>query len=156
MRVATVVSDTIQATRNALSNQRRQLLPQAGASEELMNKLVTIQVSEQVMRQATRIAFNTEQSVENVLSDLLESSVSEPPVQFLPDNEVLALTALNFSPKEQESFSDLLYRNREGLLDAEGHKELDRLMRIYERGLLRKAQALEEAVKRGLMEPLKP
>ncbi|MGE0127108.1 MAG: hypothetical protein AB7U82_03295 [Blastocatellales bacterium] len=120
-----------------------------------MSKLITIQVSEQVMRQATQIAFNTKQSVENVLSDLLESSVSEAPVQALSDNEVLALTKLNFSSKEQESFSDLLYRNREGLLDAEGRKELDRLMRIYERGLLRKAQALEEAVKRGLMEPLK-
>jgi len=32
--------------------------------------------------------------------------------------------------------------------------ELQALMQIYQEGLLRKATALSEAVKRGLMEPL--
>jgi hypothetical protein len=121
----------------------------------VMSEQVTIQVSGQVIKHAAQIALNTRQSVENVLSGWLESSVTELPVQALSDSDVLALTELNFTPKEQERFSDLLYQNRENLLSADGRKELDGLMRIYERGLLKKSQALEEAVKRGLIEPLK-
>jgi pyruvate-formate lyase len=121
-----------------------------------MSEQVTLQVSEQVLRQAAQIAAHTRQSVEDVLADWLESAATELPVQTLSDEEVLALTRLQFTPEEQESFSELLERNRENQLDAEGRQELNRLMKIYERGLLRKAQALQEAVARGLIEPLKP
>lgn len=40
------------------------------------------------------------------------------------------------------------------MLDAEGQRELDELMGLYERGLLRKSQALRVAVRRDLREPL--
>jgi hypothetical protein len=39
---------------------------------------------------------------------------------------------------------------------AVGQERLDALMGGYERGLLRKAQALRVAVQRGLREPLQP
>jgi hypothetical protein len=120
-----------------------------------MSELITIQVSDFVIRHAAQAAANTRQSVEHILSGWLERAVTEPPVQDLSDEEVLALTTLNFSESEQERFSQLLHRHREGLLDSEGRKDLDRLMRVYERGLLRKAQALEAAVKRGLIKSLK-
>jgi hypothetical protein len=58
-------------------------------------------------------------------------------------------------PDEQEAMlSDLLARQREGQIDAEGRRRLGDLMRVYENGLLRKAQALRLAVERGLREPL--
>jgi len=38
--------------------------------------------------------------------------------------------------------------------DSERRRQLSKLMRIYERGLIRKAQALRVAVERGLREPL--
>jgi hypothetical protein len=41
------------------------------------------------------------------------------------------------------------------MLDDDEKRRLDELMRVYERGLLRKAQALRAAVRRGLREPLK-
>lgn len=61
-----------------------------------------------------------------------------------------------FLRKQEATLGDLLARNREGTLDAEGQRQLDELMRIYEHGLLRKSQALRVAVQRGLREPLQP
>jgi hypothetical protein len=57
-------------------------------------------------------------------------------------------------PKINKNCSELLERNREGALDAEGQRELGEMMRLYEHGLLRKAQAPKVAVQRGLREPL--
>jgi len=44
--------------------------------------------------------------------------------------------------------------SQEGTLDADGRRELDEMMRLYEHGLLRKSQALKVAVQRGLRVPL--
>ena len=120
-----------------------------------MSEQVTIQVSDHAIQHAAQVAASTQQSVEKLLSGLVESSLAELPVELLSNQEVLALTELKLTPDEQERFSDLLYENREGLLTAEGREELERMMKVYERGQLRKAQALEEAVKRGLIPPLK-
>jgi hypothetical protein len=72
----------------------------------------------------------------------------------LSDEEVLALSELQLSEDRQARLSRLLMRQRENTLDAEGKRELDELMQAYERGLLRKSQALLEAVQRQLREPL--
>jgi hypothetical protein len=119
-----------------------------------MNEQVTLQVSGRVVRQAVHAALKSQQRVEEVLSKWLEKTVSEMPVDELPDEEVLALTELQLAPQQEATLSELLTRNREGMLDAEGRRELDELMRLYEHGLLRKAQALRVAVQRGLREPL--
>jgi hypothetical protein len=63
-------------------------------------------------------------------------------------------TSPPFSAASLKELSDLLARNREGVLDGESQLRLDELMRVYEHGLLRKSQALREAVRRGLREPL--
>jgi dsDNA-binding SOS-regulon protein len=78
------------------------------------------------------------------------------PVDSLSDQEVLALTELQLTDEQQAVLSDLLAKNQDKTLDAGGRRQLDALMRIYERGLLRKAQALRVAVQRGLREPLQP
>ena len=67
---------------------------------------------------------------------------------------MLALAEITLEDAQQEQLSDLLARNREGVLDGESQLRLDELMRVYEHGLLRKSQALREAVRRGLREPL--
>ncbi|HKR01616.1 MAG TPA: hypothetical protein VJT09_13135 [Pyrinomonadaceae bacterium] len=121
-----------------------------------MSQQITIEVSEQVVRQATQVAAQTERSVEEVLASWLEVVVSELPVEELSDKEVLALTELQLTEGQQAILDDLLTRNREGTLDAEGQKQLDELMRLYEHGLLRKSQALRVAVQRELIEPLRP
>lgn len=119
-----------------------------------MSQPITIEVSEQVVRQATQVAAQTERSVEEVLVSWLESIVTELPVEELPDTEVLALTELQLTNEQRATLSALLEQNREGTLDAEGQKQLDELMRLYEHGLLRKSQALRVAVQRDLIAPL--
>jgi hypothetical protein len=121
-----------------------------------MYEQITLQVSDRVVRQAVHIALKSQQRVEEVLAKWLEKTISEMPVEELPDEEVLALTQLQLTPKQEASLSELLACNREGALDAEGRRELDELMHIYEHGLLRKAQALRVAVQRGLRESLQP
>jgi len=120
-----------------------------------MSEQITIQVSDHAIHHAERIAASTQQSIEKVVTGLVESYLAELPVAMLSDQEVLALTELKLTPEEQERLSDLLYENREGIITDEGREELSFLMKVYERGQLRKAQALEEAVKRGLIPPLK-
>jgi ribosomal protein S9 len=48
----------------------------------------------------------------------------------------------------------LLATQREGALTADERGQLDTLMEIYRRGMVRKAQALKVAVARGLQPPL--
>lgn len=119
-----------------------------------MSQQITIQVPEHVIRQAAQVAAQTHRSVEDVLAAWLESVTTERPVEELSDDEVLALTELRLTDEQDASLSDLLERNREGTLDADGLRELDEMMRLYEHGLLRKSQALKVAVQRGLREPL--
>lgn len=119
-----------------------------------MSQQVTIQVSEQVIRQAAQVAAQTHQSVEDVLAAWLESVTTERPVEDLSNDEVLALAELRLTDEQDANLSELLKRNREGALDADVKRELDEMMRLYEHGLLRKSQALKVAVHRGLREPL--
>jgi hypothetical protein len=64
------------------------------------------------------------------------------------------LTQLEMEPAQDSRLSELLDKQQAGTLNSTEPQELDHLMQIYREGLLRKATALAEAVKRGLMEPL--
>ena len=121
-----------------------------------MAERITIQVSDSVERCAAHVAAQSQQRVEKVLSDWLDYTVSELPVDMLPDEDVLALTELQITQEQQATLNALLIKNREGMLDVEERRRLDEMMRIYEHGLLRKSQALRVAVQRGLREPLQP
>jgi hypothetical protein len=68
----------------------------------------------------------------------------------------MALTELQMQPERNQQLSALLNKQQNiGLNDTE-RIELQTLMRVYEIGMVYKSQALAEAVKRGLKEPLKP
>jgi hypothetical protein len=75
-------------------------------------------------------------------------------VSALPDEDVLALTALQMKPAQDRRLSLLLDRQQTGSLTEAERFELFTLMQVYQEGLLRKAQALHEAVRRGLRESL--
>lgn len=121
-----------------------------------MGEQITIQVSDRVATHAARVAAQSQRRIEEVLAGWLEGVITEMPVETLPDEEVIALTELQLTPEQQTTLSDLLVRNQDNTLDTEGRRQLDELMRIYEHGLLRKAQALRVAVQRGLRTPLQP
>jgi hypothetical protein len=78
----------------------------------------------------------------------------EPAVEQLTDEELLALCESRMEAGQQKELSDLLARNREGLLRGEERNRLGELLQIYRRGLVDKARALKTAVDRGLKPPL--
>ena len=55
---------------------------------------------------------------------------------------------------EDRRLSELLDRQQAASLSGEERAELRALMQTYQEGLVRKARALREAVRRGLREPL--
>ena len=69
---------------------------------------------------------------------------------------VLALSRLELPPTQDRRLSALLEQQQAGTLTDAERGELLTLMQAYQEGLLRKAQALQEAVRRGLREPLAP
>ena len=72
------------------------------------------------------------------------------------DDDVLAAADVGLPVAEDRRLSELLDRQQAGLLADSERAELKALMEMYQEGLLRKAQALREAVRRGLREPLQP
>jgi hypothetical protein len=123
---------------------------------------VTVTVSDKVYRQAQRIARATGHDVAETLAKMLELSLGfqglpTPPanrVRSLSDSEVLALSESQMESEQDRRLSDLLYIQQARPMTEAERLELQTLMRIYEDGLLRKAQALAEAVRRGLRGPL--
>lgn len=119
-----------------------------------MTETVTLELPEAIARQARDIAAVTRRRFEEVLTEWIEHSVTELPVELLSDEQVTAWCDMQMLPEQQESLDNLLARNREGELDEAGARKLDELMRIYCRGLVRKARAWKVAVERGLKAPL--
>lgn len=76
-----------------------------------------------------------------------------PPLGSLGDTSLLALTTLQLPAVQDLRLSALLERQQAGALGDAERRELASLMQCYQEGLLRKAQAVEEAVRRGLLEP---
>ncbi len=119
-----------------------------------MGEIVTLELPEALAQSARAVAQRTQRSVEAVLLDWLDRAATDIPVEALPDDQVLALRDLQMSTEQQAALSDLLARQREGVLTSTERVQLDELMGRYRRGLVRKAQALNVAVDRGVQPPL--
>ena len=125
---------------------------------------VLVNLPEDVYRRAKRLAQLTAREVSDILADTIEWTLPSLPSQFedakpipsLSDDEVLNLAELQMDAAQNQKLSELLYAQQAGVLTDKKRSELWGLMQIYQEGLLRKARALNEAVKRGLREPLKP
>jgi hypothetical protein len=78
------------------------------------------------------------------------------PVSELSDRELLKLTELQMPPAEDRRLSRLPDRQQKWKLTAGERAELLALTQVYQSGLLWKAQALSEIVRRGLIMPLTP
>ena len=126
-----------------------------------MGARVELTLPEEIYQRAERLAHLVNRNVTDILVDTLALSLpslsfrseSIKPVTELADEEILALTELQMEPEQDRRLSRLLKKQQAGLLsDAEG-PELLALMQMYQEGLLRKAQALREAVRRGLRKP---
>lgn len=127
-----------------------------------MSTQITITLPDDVYQRAELFAKLANRDLASILADTIQLSIPPvspeaanlEPVSELSDEQVMALTQLQMEPEQDARLSDLLDRQQSGILTDTERLELQTLMQIYQEGLLRKATALSEAVKRGLMEPL--
>jgi hypothetical protein len=119
-----------------------------------MTEKVTVELPEELIRQVRTAATRTNRSFDEVLAEWIRRAGSEPVLELLGDDELLAVCDSQLEGSAQEALGELLERNREGTLDDSERRQLDDLMRAYRAGLVRKAQALKVAVSRGLRPPL--
>jgi hypothetical protein len=127
-----------------------------------MSTQVTVTLPDEVYRSAVRLAQLARREVEDVLTDTLMLSLPSlrqqpdalPPIESLSDADILALTTLELPPTQDRRLSALLDRQQAGSLTDAERGELLTLMQAYQEGLLRKAQALQEAVRRCLCDSL--
>jgi hypothetical protein len=119
-----------------------------------MSQTIVLQLPDELLQRARAFAAQTHRPLEDLLVDWLDRASAEPPVETLPDDQVLALCESQLPAAQQAELSDLLAQNREGALDAKGLERLDVVMSLYRRGQVRKAQAFKVAVERGLLPSL--
>jgi hypothetical protein len=133
-----------------------------------MGPQVTVTLPDDTYRRAEYLARLTGRDIADVLAETLHLSLqpavgrgqhaADPPVAELSDVDVLAAADSEMDPAQEGHFRELLEaaRQQAGHLTQEDRAALLALMQVYQEGLLRKAQALHEAVKRGLRPPLAP
>ena len=127
-----------------------------------MSNQITITLPDDVYQKAEHFARLANRDLASVLVDTIQFSIPPisleattlEPVSALSDQQVLALTELQMESEEDIRLSELLDKQQAGIVTESEHSELQTLMQIYQEGLLRKATALSEAVKRGLIKEL--
>ena len=122
-----------------------------------MTAQITLNLPDEVYHQAELLALQRHRTVSEILVETLEKFLlpTAKPVSALSDSEVISQTQLRLQPLQEQRLSELLDRQQSGKLAFLERDELQALIHIYETRLLRQAQALNEAVRRGLLEPLK-
>ena len=129
-----------------------------------MSTQITLTLPDETYRRAVHLAQLTGRDIAVVLADTLDISLQPLNADFttdetigsLSDAEVLAAADAQMETAADQRFSVLLDRQQAGSLTDVERPELLSLMQAYQEGLLRKAQALREAVRRGLRAPLEP
>jgi hypothetical protein len=124
----------------------------------MVHTQVTLDLPDSLYRSAARLAVGVKQPVSSILTDVLSTAlgvwdIREEPIQSWSDEQVLSGCDAQMSARQSERMSELLDRQQTGLLAADEKPELWALLRVYELGQLRKAEALAEATRRGLRLP---
>jgi len=127
-----------------------------------MSTKITITLPDEIYQRAERFARLANRDIASILADTIQLSIPPvraevqnlEPVSVLSNEEVLALTELQMKPEEDAQLSELLDRQQSSTITEDERLDLQILIQIYQEGLLRKATAINEAVNRGLIEPL--
>ena len=121
-----------------------------------MSTQLTLDLPENLVARAQTIALRAGQSVNDLLAESIELSlkpwgaVVEGDIQQCGDEEVLKACGLELSTEDDRRLTELLQRQQAETLLVHEQAELASLMQVYQEGLVRKAEALREAVRRGL------
>jgi len=125
-----------------------------------MSTQITITLPDDIYQRAELFARLANRHIASVLADTIQlsilsirSNVSDlEPIADISDEQLLTLIKLQMEPDQDARLSELLDLQQAGLIAENERLELQALMQIYQESLLRKATALSEAVKRGLVE----
>ena len=93
-----------------------------------MSEVLTLQLPDELARQARAFADATNRPLEDVILDWISQAVADPAVETLADNSLLALCDLTLEPAQQEELSKLLERAQEGELETDDRDHLDLVM----------------------------
>lgn len=123
---------------------------------------VTLELPENLYEQARQWAAITQQDLDTALTDALTVALMpvhtdqqwDKPISTLSDGEVLTQAVMQMPTRQGKRLSKLLQKQRENSLSLLEHRELLALFQLYQRLWLRQAEALAEAVSRGLRQPL--
>jgi hypothetical protein len=118
-----------------------------------MSESLTLDLPEDLAREARALAAATNRRLEDVVIESVARAVAESDVEALSDTQLLALCDATLAPADQDNLSRLLAEQRATPLEATDRARLDDLMTAYRRGLVLKARAWKEAVARGLRRP---
>lgn len=127
-----------------------------------MGTRVTLELPDHVYRHMSRLAKSTDRGLSEIITDLMDMVLGlitfdlETSINSMSDEDVLVLTELELEQDKDVRLSDLLYEQQAANLNPAQRLELEALMYVYNVGLLRKSEALAEAVRRGLRQPLEP
>jgi hypothetical protein len=119
-----------------------------------MTQKITLELSDSLTQKIRTIAVKQQQSLEELLINLIEQGASKLPLELLSDAEILSLCDQQMSEQEQVQLSELLAKQREETLNGNERQQLTNLMQIYRQGLIQKAKATQIAVERKLHPPL--
>ena len=119
-----------------------------------MSEQITLTLPLGVYRRVEAFAKRSGRPMGELLAETIELTFT--PLGERSDDEVIADSEIAMADADNRRLSELLGLQSEGQLSQSDREELAGLMGLYERLLLRKAQALEEAVRRGLRGPVAP
>ncbi len=129
-----------------------------------MSAQVTVTLPDDTYRRAAYLARLTGRDIADILAETIDRSLyplgaqhpTDRPVTHLSDEDVQAVADGLMDATHERQLSELLTKQQGGRMTDEDRTDLLALMQMYQDGLLRKAQALHEAVRRGLRPPLAP
>ena len=119
-----------------------------------MSDTVTLELPDKIAQNTHSVAAKTRRSLLDVLLGWLDQIADDLPMEDLPDEQVLAISAMQLDQALQMELSELLAVNREGTLTYQQRLRLDELMHLYRRSLIRKAQAIKVAVEMSFVLPV--
>ena len=127
-----------------------------------MSTQVVVTLSDELLQRATQWASLTRRDLSQTLADALQIAFApirpapggEVHFRDLSDQQVLALTTIQMKSVQSIRLNELLARQQDEQLNSEEQSELTALMEIYNRLWIRQSEALAEAVRRGLRQPI--
>ena len=125
-----------------------------------MSSQVLVTLSDDSLRQAEVLAQYSSQDVSDVLSSTLETALrplnlapEEQLLQKMSDSEVLFLAKGSMPTHQSVQMRELLELQQETRLSVQQEAELAGFLKLYSAGTFRKARAIGEAIRRGLLQP---